>query len=441
MLALETQEIGSHFGDKRLWNRFLFVKKAIKENLNSLIVTCFKSVAERAGAYRFFSNAKVTPEKILSTNQSTIKSQIEKCTDDILMIQDSSTLSYPTHPCTANLGKIGNNKTPGYGIITHNSLCLNAATNVCLGLAGQTYFYHNNSQKCSNRAIEQKESYRWIEHLRNNHNLCVRAIHIADRECDIYEFFLEALELGAKVIVRQCQDRSLGETMYGKKNGRISDEIKKAEVVGEYHALIKEEIVNLSVQYAKVRIAPPERSPSQKGNRDYQSLNLVAIQVNGEMEDGQKILWNLLTNIEINNFNDALKVVNYYTKRWHIELFHKALKTGFKLEEARLEDGIRLQNLIALISIEAALVYSMMYSARQEIVPSPEAFFDTSDLKIITKLMQVKSPPSLQEIIQFIGIEGGYVKTKKYPHPGVLTFFRGWNIVRYQVQAIKRCVE
>ena len=56
MLAIENQLISSYFGDKRLCNRFLFVRKTIKANLSSLIVTCFKNATERAGAYQFFSN-------------------------------------------------------------------------------------------------------------------------------------------------------------------------------------------------------------------------------------------------------------------------------------------------------------------------------------------------------------------------------------------------
>jgi hypothetical protein len=425
------------FGDSRLWRRFLRIREGIRQTMHSLLTNCFESKADREGAYRFFSNKKVSPSAILLAEQPQLLTRLSKCVNDILIIQDSMTLSYPTHPCTKNLGKVGCNKTPGRGIITHNSLAIDAESNVALGLSHQSYFHHDEFVPDPKRAIEEKESYRWLQHLRHNHSLCPQAIHICDREGDIFEFLQEAHNLKAFFIVRQSQDRSIGTTMHGKKEGKILDRLDCTPSIGSYTEVIQNEDVTLEVKFIDVNIAPTRRTAKQRGARDYQAIPLTVVQVSGMHSNGHKITWNLLTNLPVNDFETCQKVVRYYAKRWQIELFHKALKTGFALEEARLEDGVKLTKLIAIISIEAAFAYALLYAARQTITPALTEFLSQSEVEAMTFLMKVKQPPGLQAVIEFIGAAGGFVKTKKYPYPGILTFFRGWHIVRHKIKAVQ----
>jgi hypothetical protein len=63
--------------------------------------------------------------------------------------------------------------------------------------------------------IEQKESVRWLEKLRQSTALLQepqRCVHIGDRESDIYEFFSTAHERGTHFLVRTCVDRRAGES-------------------------------------------------------------------------------------------------------------------------------------------------------------------------------------------------------------------------------------
>ena len=375
------------FGDVRLWQRFLSIKEEIGKNMSSLITQCFTNKADRAGAYRFFSNERVTPENILLTHHPVLQKRVKHCPHDILIIQDSSTLSYSSHPCTKNLGRVGCHKTPGYGIITHNSLAIDAQTDICLGLAHQSYFYHNEDRKETVRRIEDKESYRWIDHLRRNSALCPSAIHVCDREGDIFEFLLEAEELQATIIVRQNQDRSLGSTMYGKKEGLLSEQLCQSAVIGTYEEKLQDEWVMLSLKFVKETVAPPMRSSKQRGDWDYKAIPLTIVQVSGTKRNEEPILWNLLTTMPVHDFASAQKIVRYYAKRWHIELFHKAMKTGFSLEEARLEDGEKIKKLVALVSSEAARIYRMLYAARQEVPAPPADFLQQEEIQIITLLM------------------------------------------------------
>ena len=58
--------------------------------------------------------------------------------------------------------------------------------------------------------IETKESYRWLENLRQSVALLrdpQRCIHVGDRESDIYELYCLAQELDTKFLVRAQTDR------------------------------------------------------------------------------------------------------------------------------------------------------------------------------------------------------------------------------------------
>lgn len=62
--------------------------------------------------------------------------------------------------------------------------------------------------------IETKESYRWLENLRQSNALLGepgRCVHVGERESDIYERFCIAAQLGTSFLVRAQTDRLAGD--------------------------------------------------------------------------------------------------------------------------------------------------------------------------------------------------------------------------------------
>ena len=58
--------------------------------------------------------------------------------------------------------------------------------------------------------IEGKESYRWLESVRNSNNLLKepeRLVHIGDREAEIYELFHQAQKDDSNYLIRIKVDR------------------------------------------------------------------------------------------------------------------------------------------------------------------------------------------------------------------------------------------
>ncbi len=77
--------------------------------------------------------------------------------------------------------------------------------------------------------IEEKESFRWIENLRQSTMLLdqpERCVHIGDRESDIYELFSRGEKLGTRFLVRTCVDRLAGDGVH-----TINAQMSEAKVI------------------------------------------------------------------------------------------------------------------------------------------------------------------------------------------------------------------
>src|SRR5262249_26219097 len=59
----------------------------------------------------------------------------------------------------------------------------------------------------------------------------------------------------------------------------------------------------------------------------------------------EPIDWLLLTSLPVRTLEGAMEVISYYEKRWLIEEWHKALKTGCQVESRQLETSEGLEAL------------------------------------------------------------------------------------------------
>ena len=148
---------------------------------------------------------------------------------------------------------------------------------------------------------------------------------------------------------------------------------------------------------------------------------------------GKPIEWILLTNMPVNNFQDAHDIIKAYSKRWHIENFHKILKTSFKLEEARLESFEALTILAATISILADRLYYMIHFARINPDAPCSNLMEKSEWKSLWIYLKKPVPlqvPTFNQAIVNIAIIAGYMNRKSDKPLGILLITRGWKILR-----------
>ena len=79
------------------------------------------------------------------------------------------------------------------------------------------------------------------------------------------------------------------------------------------------------------------------------TITVTCISVNETSKVSKPINWKLLTTHKIENYEDALLMVEWYNARWYIEqLFRILKKQGFGIEETELENGWAIRKLVIM---------------------------------------------------------------------------------------------
>ena len=139
----------------------------------------------------------------------------------------------------------------------------------------------------------------------------------------------------------------------------------------------------------------------------------------------------LLTDLQVSSFEEAKEKVAWYCLRWRIEVFHKILKSGLRVEQCRLQSADRLVRYLTIMSIIAWRIYWLTLIARTNPELPCTAFVADEEWKVLySKIKKTKSfpkkPPRIREVVHWIANLGGFLGRKGDGEPGVMTLWRGW---------------
>lgn len=358
----------------------------------------------------------------------------------VLAIQDTTFLNYSHHPRTEGLGVLGGRKEfaqHGFGV--HSTIVVTPQGQP-LGILTQQYFERANKETSAPRRrmqqqpIEEKESYRWIEAFEKTIAQSpegVQVVTVCDREGAIYEMFTMAQERQASLLVRASADRRLDEESLS-----LWAKVESQKVVGELSIDIagngkrQARQAAVSVRYCTVTLRPPWR-PQQK---KLPPVTLTAILVREEDPPAhveEPVEWLLLTNTPVEDFNQAAQVIDWYCCRWQIEIFHKIIKSGCRVEDCRLQTAARLKNYIALMCVVAWRLQWLTYINRT--APTSPCTTILTDIEWQALYMRIhkttlipETIPSTHQAIRWIAQLGGFLGRKSDGEPGVVVIWRGW---------------
>ena len=149
----------------------------------------------------------------------------------------------------------------------------------------------------------------------------------------------------------------------------------------------------------------------------------------------------MITNIKVNTGDEAIEKVNWYTKRWNIEIFHKILKSGCCIEAAQLRERERLIKYITTKSIIAWRIFWLSRKFNNDQNTSCSQVLTSLEQEILFKRFNNGvSPPkelSAKEAIKLIAKLGGYIgRNCDYP-PGIISLWRGWTRLMNMVDDYK----
>lgn len=118
--------------------------------------------------------------------------------------------------------------------------------------------------------MKEKESSRWLESMElvnSTAPIDVRAITVADRECDIYEFITHAEKIGAIFLIRAARDRTIHTQESGEDIDHLWTYLRKQKRAGLVEINVparsgtKEpaRIASASIRFAQVELKRPKK--------------------------------------------------------------------------------------------------------------------------------------------------------------------------------------
>ncbi len=146
----------------------------------------------RKAAWRIFSKQEVD----VSCGHYRQTAKRCACHQVVLVSQDTTDISYPTHHASQGLGDLGGGKGQGNpGLCLHTAMAL-TEQGLPLGLVGQKLWAPQatgRDKRHRHYRLEEKESYRWVEALAwtSQHLSRVeQVVVVSDRESDFYEYMI-----------------------------------------------------------------------------------------------------------------------------------------------------------------------------------------------------------------------------------------------------------
>lgn len=430
------------FGDERLNKRLPIILDQLGRVPEELVLPACGDPHQAKAVYRFTANDSVTTDAITKITHDVTMGKIAADPPSVLLLpQDTTEINYTNLKETDGLGNIGARKVD-MGIAAHSSLAVGDNCKV-YGILAQKLWVrppeeHGKSSKRSKLPIKEKESYKWLETIEKNVGHFPEGtlvVHICDREGDIYELFAKAEEEGAHYLCRRCHDRKIDGGDGCKKLDEFINALPEAgkvtiRVPRDSHTQRKERDAVLGIKHGRCQVMRSSNLPGNTGLPESIEVYVVSA---GEIDPppGQeKIFWQLITNVPTGSFEEAVTRIEWYTKRWMVETFHRTLKSGCKVEELQAETAEKLEKLITIYSIIALEIMELTYAARTQPDESCEKYLTEEDWKVLYKAANKtrtlpKKVPTIQEAVAMIAKLGGFAARKSDGNPGVTVIWRG----------------
>lgn len=139
--------------------------------------------------------------------------------------------------------------------------------------------------------------------------------------------------------------------------------------------------------------------------------------IRGWCSERPTLEWLLITNLTVNNEEDALKIVRIYRRRWLIEDYHKAIKTGFRIEDNQLKQVSRILALFGMIRVIATQLLAIREHCRVYPTTPVEEKIPARCITLVEKNLNVKLK-TVRDFWRALARMGGFIERKSDGEPG-----------------------
>jgi len=431
-----TEFMETELHDIRRTQRLIEIATVLAEYPGASFPEACEDKAMLKATYRFFDNEAIEAQAILESHVEASGTRIAKV-DRVLAVQDTTEVNLTHHPATKGVGPLaGPNQ---WGLLVHSTLAI-TPERVPLGLLAQEVWARDEQEvgkkaKRKQLPIEEKESYKWLKSLRAVSEISqeyphVHFVSIGDREADVYDMFLVERSPNLDILIRAAWDRRVDHP-----EKYLWQHVQQQPVV----ATVTVEIprrgqqaarkASLEVRFTQVSLSPPKHRKSE-------NLPIIvvwavqALEINAPPEV-EPIEWLLLSTCRVNSAEEALEKLDWYCCRWGIEILHKILKSGCKIESRQFETAEHLKRALPIFSVIAwRILYATMLSRVLPDAPCTAILEPEEWQALYCRIHQTNippsQPPSLRQAVHWIGRLGGFLDRRGDGEPGVMVLWKGF---------------
>jgi len=429
---------GVELPDARLGRRLGGLAQALWVEPAASLPESLRDGAALEAAYRFFSNDGVTAEAVLGPHY---RETAGRCRErpDVVVPHDTTDFAFAGE--RKGLGRLRGTKERGF--LAHVAIAVGwDRWREPLGALSHEVWTRGGKRTGSKREKARdptRESTRWLRGVtsveeRLGHGF---AVHVMDREADVYELFDGMMTIGARFVVRARSDRNL-----------VDDARSMMERVESRRVIVKREVYlskrEKSTWPTLNKLHPPREAREAtlairactvtiKRPSDLPRSIAAALEVNVVLVDevdvprGQPpVRWCLITNEPINTAKAVERVVDAYRSRWRIEEYFKALKTGCAIEKRQLGTLHALTNLLAVYMPIAWRILRLRSIAQANAKRPASAVLSQLQIRILRRKLPGSLPgrSTVADALQAIAKLGGHLK--RNGDPGWITLGRGY---------------
>ncbi len=393
-------------------------------------------------AYRLFNSKDVTFENIIAPHCQQTRAACQPG-DVKLLINDTTEIDYGTARSVSGLGPTGNGF--GQGFFLHSAMMVDADDGRVEGLAGQILFHRRQptskkkkKARNSRRRDADRESAVWgklVDQV-GAPPAGVKWVHVNDRGADDFEVFCRIRAQGTSCVIRAARLNRKILAMDGR--GLQLKELLKELPCRERLELkvpatdkVAARIAKLELRFSELAMPiPAVLTPWLKEHRPTEPLRLHVVELleSDPPPEVEALRWVLYTFETVSTFAQAMTVIGWYERRPQIEDYHKAFKTGCRVECRFYHTSERLERVTGLLSIVAMRLMQLKTAARETPDRPAVEVAPKQWVELIQKARNKPINPSMtiREFIRAVAGLGGHLGRKSDGEPGWITLWRGF---------------
>jgi len=437
----------AELGDRRRTERLVTTFDQMRRHPGGSLPDKLASPADLKALYRLCASPRVTHQALIASMRQYTFGRIADHDDPVLIIHDATELDFTSHESLeTDLGQIGKGTRCGY--ICHNVIAVDPSKGEAVGVIDQILHRRDEVPKgetlTQRRNRDSRESLLWVNGTANLPRDW-RLVDVADQGASTFEFLEHEFNSGRRFVIRNGQVRKVyaGHEPIGD-NRYLEEHVASLPELGRFTMDVQAQKgrkarveATFGVRGGPILLLPPHARYGHHGNKPLPLYVVYVLEVSSPPAGEESIDWTLLTNEPVATFKDAWRVIDWYERRWIVEEYHKALKTGCGIEDMQFTAVERLQPAIALISAVALTLLNLRDASRR-----PDATTRRADTLLGPEYIEALSmwrhgkscsDWTIHDFFFALARLGGHQNRRHDHRPGWIVLWRGWTKLQDKV--------